>query len=336
MKVTIIGSTAWGTTLGIILGRRGLEVRLWSRNEDEARMLSERGESFRLPGITLPQGLKVTACLEEALNRAELVILAVPSQTMRENTHLLKPHLSESALILSAAKGLETETAKRMSQVIGEELTPYPQPNICVLSGPNLSLEIAQGLPATTVIAAENHEIAKEVQQIIASPIFRVYTQTDVIGVELGGALKNVIALGVGMCDGMGYGDNAKASLVTRGLAEITRLGVACGADPLTFSGLAGLGDLVATCSSPLSRNRYVGAELAKGHSLSQILLSLKGTAEGISTTVAARKLAQRFGVEMPITEQVYQVLFEGLEVKKAVPALMERELKDELSGLSK
>lgn len=334
MKVAIIGTTAWGTTLGVMLSRQGWKAMLWAQSEDESRKLNRNRENPRLPGIPLPQGLEVTASLERALDGVGLVILAVPSQTMRQNMCRIKEHLEKPMFILSAAKGLEAETAKRMSQVMAEELAPEPAANICVLSGPNLSGEIARGLPATTVVAAQDHEVAKRVQEIIASPMLRVYTQTDVIGVELGGALKNIIALAAGMSDGLGFGDNAKASLVTRGLAEITRFGVACGAKAHTFFGLAGLGDLIATCASPLSRNRFVGQELAKGHPLAEILSSMKGTAEGINTTVATRKMAQELGVEMPITEQVYQVLFEGLEVAKAVPALMERELKHELSGL--
>jgi glycerol-3-phosphate dehydrogenase (NAD(P)+) len=333
MKVAIIGTTAWGTTLGIMLSRR-LKTTLCSRSEEEVKRLNLNRENPRLPGFPIPPGLELTSSLELALDRAELVIFAVPSQTMRQNARTVKNYLNKSMLVLSASKGLEAETTKRMSQVLQEELDTSFGTNVCVLSGPNLSQEIARGLPAATVVAAQDHEVAKNAQGIMASPTFRVYTQTDVIGVELGGALKNIIALAAGMCDGLGYGDNAKASLMTRGLAEITRLGVACGANAATFSGLAGMGDLVATCSSRLSRNHYVGEELAKGRVLSEILCSMVGTAEGIDTTIATTKLAKQLGVEMPITEQVYKVLFEGLKVEKAIPALMERELKHELYGL--
>ena len=334
MKVAVIGTTAWGTTLGVSLSRQGWEVMLWAQSEDESSKLNRDRENPRLPGIPLPQGLEVTSSLERALDGVGLVILAVPSDRMRQNIRRIKGHLEKSMFILSASKGLEVETAKRMSEVMAEELAPELAANICVLSGPNLSGEIARGLPATTVVAAQEHEVAKRVREVMASPMLRVYSHTDVIGVELGGTLKNIIALAAGMSDGLGFGDNAKASLVTRGLAEIIRFGVACGARAHTFFGLAGLGDLIATCASPLSRNRFVGQELAKGRPLAEILSSMKGTAEGINTTVAARRIAQELGVEMPITEQVYQVLFEGLEVAKAVPALMERELKHELSGL--
>lgn len=334
MKVAVIGTTAWGTTLAIMLSRHGLRVTLWARSEGESQKLSQARESPRLPGISFPKGLQVTASLEETLTEAAMVILAVPSQSMRDNARRLKDHLPKSVLVLSAAKGLELETTKRMSQVLAEELAPELASSICVLSGPNLSREIALGLPAATVVAAADHEVARRAQGIMALPLLRVYTQTDVVGVELGGTLKNIIALAAGMSDGLGFGDNAKATLVTRGLVEIAKLGVACGAKLQTFSGLAGLGDLVATCSSPLSRNRFVGQELAKGRRLSEVLSALEGTAEGVTTTVAARERARQLGVEMPITEQVYQVLFGGRSVREAVPALMGREPKHELGGL--
>jgi glycerol-3-phosphate dehydrogenase (NAD(P)+) len=222
---------------------------------------------------------------------------------------------------------------KRMTQVISEEIEPVYHHNICALSGPNLSMEIVRGLPATTVIAAEDSAVAKRAQAIMASATFRVYTNDDVIGVELGGALKNIVALAAGLSDGLGYGDNAKAALVSRGLAEISRLGVTMKANPLTFAGLAGMGDLVATCSSPLSRNRFVGQELAKGRPLAEITASMTNVAEGISTTVAARRMAREYGVDMPITEQVYRVLFESVDVTTAMATLMGRELKSEILG---
>jgi len=332
MKVAIIGTTAWGTTLGVILARRGIEVALWARTEEEAERLGQDQENkARLPGISFPEGLCPTSSMEEALTGVSLVILAVPSHKMRQNVRQIKGHVDEGMIILSAAKGLEMDTTKRMSQVIAEELDPPCHQNICVLSGPNLSREIARGLPATTVIAAQDSSVAKRAQEIMASASFRVYTNNDVVGVELGGALKNVIALAAGLSDGLGYGDNAKAALVSRGLAEISRLGVAMGASPLTFAGLAVLGDLVATCSSPLSRNRFVGEELAKGRPLAEITASMNSVAEGINTTVVARQIAQEHGVEMPITEQVYRVLFKGIEVPQAMAALMERELRHEL-----
>jgi len=335
-RVAVIGTTSWGTTLAIMLAHKGLAVSLWARTEAEAEKLNrEKQNALRLPGFSFPEELQATASLDEALDKAGLVIFAVPSQHMRHNVRLVREHLDSSMLILSVAKGLEVESVKRMSQVVSDEIAPRYHRNICVLSGPNLSREIARGLPAVTVVAAYDAAVAAKMQKIMATPLFRVYTNTDVVGVELGGALKNIIALAAGMVDGLEYGNNTKAGLITRGLAEITRLGVAAGANPLTFAGLAGLGDLVATCSSPLSRNRFVGQELAKGRDLKGILSSMTGIAEGITTTVAALKLAEELDVEMPIAEQVFRVLFKRLDVCKAVSELMVRELKHELAGIS-
>jgi len=236
-------------------------------------------------------------------------------------------------MVVSAAKGLELGSCKRMSEVIAEEIDPCCRPNICVLSGPNLSREIIRDLPAATVVAAEDEAVAREAQKLLTAPNFCVYTNTDVIGVELGGALKNIIALGAGMVDGLGYGDNAKAAFITRGLIEIAALGVALGANPLTFVGLAGFGDLIATCASPLSRNHYVGVELAKGRSLKEITDSMTSVAEGVNTTIAAWNLARQLGLGMPITEKIYQVLFEGVDPRQAVDELMAAEGRHELAG---
>ncbi|HEY48762.1 MAG TPA: NAD(P)-dependent glycerol-3-phosphate dehydrogenase [Dehalococcoidia bacterium] len=333
--VVVIGTTDWGTTLAIMLSGKGMGVNLWARTEEEAERLNrERENTARLPGFPFPESLRATASLEEALAGVSLVILAVPAQDMRHNVRTVRENLDKRMLILSVAKGLELESARRMSQVIAEETAPGLHSHICVLSGPNLSREIAQDLPATTVVASGDISTAERVQKMMASPMFRVYTNTDVVGVELGGVLKNVIALAAGMVDGLGYGDNTKAGLITRGLAEITRLGVAAGANPLTFAGLAGLGDLVATCSSPLSRNRYVGQELARGRPLEEITASMTGVAEGVTTTVAALKLAGELKVEMPIARQVYRALYEGLDVRQGIAELMERELKHEFADI--
>ncbi|MFQ5925398.1 MAG: NAD(P)H-dependent glycerol-3-phosphate dehydrogenase [Dehalococcoidia bacterium] len=324
MKVAIIGTTSWGTTLGIMLARRGIEVALWARTKEEAERLDgARENTLRLPGVPFPENLSSTSSIEEALTGASLLILAVPSQEMRTNIRLIKEHIDRSMPILSATKGLEMGTARRMSQVIAEEFGAEHQPNICVLSGPNFSKEIAHGLPAATVIAAEDGFVAEKVGQIMNSPLFQVQTSPDMVGAELAGALKNIIALGAGMIDSLGYGANAKAAFVTRGLAEITRLGVAAGGSPVTFSGLAGLGDLIATSSSPLSRNRSLGEDLAKGRPLEEIQASLRGVVEGIATTAAARQMAQELGVEAPITEQIYKVLFEGIDLREAMAELI-------------
>ena len=333
-KIAIIGTTAWGKTLGVMLAHKGLQVRLWARTESEATKLRNDGPNpTQVPDVPFPPQLSITSALNEALADVKAVILAVPSQTMRQNMRLVAAHLKGSTLIISAAKGLEIGSGKRMSQVIAEEIDPHFWPNICVLSGPNLSQEILGNLPAATVVAAEKEATARIVQRLLTTPNLCVYTNTDVIGVELGGALKNIIALGAGMADGLGYGDNAKAAFITRGLTEITALGVALGVNPLTFSGLAGLGDLIATCASPLSRNHYVGVELTNGRSLEEITDSMTGIAEGISTTAAAWNLARQLGIEMPITEKIYQVLYQGADPRQAADELMSAVAKHELAG---
>ena len=333
-KIAIIGTTTWGITLGVVLAHKGPEVGLWARTEQEASNLRAVSPNpSLLAGITFSPQLSITSSLSEALADAKAVILAVPSQTMRQNIRLVAGHLKGPMLVVSAAKGLEIDSGKRMSQVIAEEIDPSFRSNVCVLSGPNLSREILRGLPAASVVAAWDEAIARKVQKLLTIPKFCIYTNTDVIGVELGGALKNIIALGAGMADGLGYGDNAKAAFVTRGLTEMTALGVALGANPLTFSGLAGLGDLIATCASPLSRNHYVGAELAKGRSLEDITGSMDGVAEGVSTTFAAWNLAQQLELEMPITERIYRVLYVGLDPRQAAAELIVANVKHELSG---
>lgn len=320
MKVAIIGTTSWGTTLGVILARRDIDVSLWARSRDEASRLVNDGENkARLAGISFPAGLLPTSALDEALSGASLVVLAVPSQSMRHNVGLVKQHVGVGVPVLSAAKGFERDTGKRMTQVISEELGSVYEPHVGVLSGPNLSREIALGLPAATVVAAHNGGVAKGAREILHSPSFHVYISDDVVGVELGGALKNIIALGAGMVDGLGYGNNAKAAYMAHGLSEIAALGVALGAKPLTFLGLAGLGDLLATCDSTLSRNHTLGEGLVKGRSLDEVMASIGSAVEGVPTTAATHKLAGEMGVEMPITERIYRVLYEGMEPARAM-----------------
>jgi glycerol-3-phosphate dehydrogenase (NAD(P)+) len=318
----------------VALAAKRAEVRLWARTEDEvARLLNAEFPSESLADITLPSRLSITASLEEALAGTRAVIMAVPSQSMRRNIKAVSPYLDSSMLIVSAAKGLELETNLRMSQVIAEEIPPDSHPNICVLSGPNLSQEILRNLPAASAVAAQTEAVARKAQKLLNTPNLCIYTNTDIIGVELGGALKNIIALGAGIVDGLDYGDNAKATFITRGLTEITALGVALGANPLTFSGLTGLGDLVATCSSSLSRNHYLGVELTKGRSIEEITASMSGVAEGVTTTLVAYNLAQQLKLEMPITEKIYRVLYQGLSTREAALELMEANVKHELSG---
>lgn len=333
-NIAIIGTTAWGITLGIVLARNGQQVRLWARTEQEAVQLRKVGRNgILINGVDFPPSLSVTSSLHEALTQVNAVIIAVPSQSVRQNMKLVTKHLDEAMLIVSAAKGMEIGSGKRMSQIIAEEIKPGFRSNICVLSGPNLSQEIIDDLPAATVVAAEDEAIARKAQKLLTTPNLCIFTNTDVVGVELGGALKNIIALVAGIADGLGYGDNAKAALITRGLTEMTALGVTLGANPLTFSGLAGLGDLIATCASPLSRNHYVGVELARGRPLKEITDSMTGVAEGVSTTLVVWNLAQQMGLEMPITETIYRVLYEGADLRQAAVDLMGVEAAHELAG---
>ncbi|MBI2848307.1 MAG: NAD(P)-dependent glycerol-3-phosphate dehydrogenase [Chloroflexi bacterium] len=334
-KIAVIGTTAWGITLGVVLARNKHKVWLWARTEEEAAELTCNGAGSHLipGGAAFPASLSVTSSLDLALDRASAVFLVVPSQRMRQNIKMAAGHLRESTLIVSAAKGLEIGSAKRMSEVIVDEIDPRFQHNICVISGPNLAPEIMQNLPAATVVAAEDEVTARKAQRLLSAPDLCVYTNSDVTGVELGGALKNIIALGAGIADGLGYGDNAKAALITRGLTEMTALGVSLGANPLTFSGLAGLGDLIATCASPLSRNHYVGEQLAKGRPLKEITGSMTGIAEGISTTLAVWKIAQEKGLGMPITETIYHVLYDGADIQQSAASLMGAAADHELAG---
>ena len=334
-RVTVVGTTSWGTTLAIILANNGSDVLLWARTPEEATALQQAGENPRLPpGSTFPPGLRVTASLEDAVPDADMVVVAVPSRSLRDNARILRPHLGSGSILLSATKGLEKESARRMSEVMEEELPETHHDRIGVLSGPNLAREIVRGMPASTVIASRSGDVALRAQELFMSPVFRVYTNADVVGVEMGGALKNIIALGAGVCDGLGYGDNGKAAFITRGLVEMTRLAVAAGANPLTLAGLAGLGDLVATCSSPLSRNRYVGEQLAAGKGVEEVLSLMRNVAEGVDTTPAALTLASRLGVDMPLTQAISAVLFRGVDPRSAVAELMSRAPRSEWAGL--
>ncbi|MBI2869735.1 MAG: NAD(P)-dependent glycerol-3-phosphate dehydrogenase [Chloroflexi bacterium] len=333
-KLNIIGTTSWGITLGSMLAHKGLEISIWARTEKEAQELNKKGPNPQhFPGFTPSKNLSFTGDLGKCFHDSKAVILAVPSQSVRENMRRIAKHLDKSIIVISGAKGLEVDTGKRMSQVVAEEMGKGLKSNICVLSGPNLAREILKNLPAASVVAAEDAGIARKAQKMLTCPNFCVFTHTDIVGLELGGALKNIIALGAGIADGMGYGDNAKAAFMTRGLTEITALGVALGANPLTFSGLAGLGDLIATCASPLSRNHYVGAELSKGRSLKEILESMDEVAEGVGTTLVARNLAQKLGLEMPITEKIYRILYENAEPRQIALELMGANNRHELTG---
>lgn len=333
-KVAIVGTTSWGMTLGMVLARNEVDVSLWARTEEEAAKVINTGPNpVHAPEIKFPPCLTITSSPADAVSRAKAVILAVPSQTMRRNIKIFAEHIKRGTLIVSVAKGLEIGSNKRMSQVIADEVGPRLHPYICALSGPNLSREILNDLPAATVVAAEDESMAKTVQKLFTTPNFCVFTNSDIVGVELGGALKNIIALAAGMLDGLGAGDNAKAALMTRGLTEMTALGIALGANPLTFSGLAGMGDLMATCASTLSRNHYVGFELTKGRQLEEITSSMTGVAEGVTTTVAAWSMAQGLGIEMPITERIHQVLYEGIDPRQVMNDFIGLRGRNELAG---
>ena len=325
-KVTVVGTTTWGTTLSMIMSGEGRPVTLLARNPDERDRLECARENSRfLPGIKFPDLLRVSADPAEALPGAAITVIAVPSDRLRENARRLADHIAPDTVVVNAAKGLELPSALRMSQVLSEELPTAVLPRICSLSGPNLAKEILQGKPSTTVVASESPGAAEQAQAVLLSARFRVYTSDDLVGVELGGALKNIVALGAGICDGLEFGENAKAALITRGLAEIARLGVAAGAQPLTFAGLAGVGDVIATCASRLSRNRFVGEQLALGRSWPEIRASMDNVAEGVNATGAALRLAEQLDVDMPIAQTTYRVLYEGLSPREAAIELMQR-----------
>ncbi|HEX2884486.1 MAG TPA: NAD(P)H-dependent glycerol-3-phosphate dehydrogenase [Candidatus Limnocylindria bacterium] len=330
--IAVVGAGAWGTTLAIHLARTGGHVLLWSHGRARGQDLTTQRVNERyLPGVPFPDGLQVVtddAALAEA---TRLWVVAVPSEHLRATVRQLADRLRPSVPVLSVVKGIEEGTHLRMSEVVRQELPGRP---VAALSGPNLAREVAAGKPAASVVASEDAELATELASVLSSDRFRVYTNADVVGVELGGALKNVVALAAGMVDGLAFGDSAKAGIITRGLAEITRLGVAAGANPLTFAGLAGVGDLVATCMSPLSRNRRAGELIAGGVPWPEAEERLSGVAEGVATVTGALELASSHGVELPIAEQVRAVIFEGRPPMEAVAALMSRAPKDELGGL--
>jgi glycerol-3-phosphate dehydrogenase (NAD(P)+) len=335
VSVGVIGSGAWGTTLALLLAGKGIETTLWEHHPERAQAMQEHREnSLFLPGFRLPENLRVTSDLTQAAHEKTMLLLVTPSQSLRQNLRRLVDVIGPETLLVSASKGIELGTLKRMTEIISEEI-PNARVRLAALSGPNLAREIAEEKPAAAVVAAYTPEVAVRVRSLLTTSCFRVYNSDDVIGIELGGALKNIIAIGAGISDGSGFGENAKAAFITRGLAEISRLGIAAGANPLTFAGLAGIGDLIATCASPLSRNQQVGRRLAKGEKLAEIQASTHTVAEGVSTTQAALKFAARYHVEMPITRQIGLVLFEGLDPRQAVPELMLRDPKHELLGIS-
>jgi len=323
-SVAVLGAGSWGTSLAVHLGRLGHEVRLWARDRNLAEDLTARRENaVYLPGVTLPEAVSVTASIEEALRAIDLIVSAIPSHGCRAVMRAAAPHMAPQATIVSATKGLEADTLLRMSEVIAQELGPRRP--VVVLSGPSFASEVAQELPTAVLAASADTAAADLVQVEFRGPYFRLYGSPDVVGVEIGGALKNVIAIAAGVVEGLGLGHNALAALITRGLAEVTRLACAAGGRRETLAGLSGLGDLVLTCTGNLSRNRHVGIELAHGRPLDEILASTKMIAEGVRTTGAALALGAKHGVELPITTQMAEVLAGRSDVRTALDALMLR-----------
>jgi glycerol-3-phosphate dehydrogenase (NAD(P)+) len=333
--IAIIGAGAWGTALSIVLGRKGSHrVRLWAHENDVCESIAQRrvNEKF-LPGQRIPESVVPSNDLAQALNRAAIVVSVMPSQHCRRLFEQMRPHLRAGTMIVSATKGLEEHSLLRMTEIITQMLrgTGASTPRVAALSGPSFALEVARGDPTAITIASHDDDLARSVQQEFSDPSFRVYTNSDVTGVELGGALKNIVAIAAGICDGLGLGHNSAAALITRGLAEMTRLAVACGGRAETMAGLAGLGDLVLTCTGGLSRNRSVGVELGRGRKLPEILAGMHGmVAEGIFTTTAAVGLAKSRGVEMPITEQMDAILHQHKSPRDAIHELMTRSGKSE------
>ena len=328
MKIAVIGSGSWGTAIAVMLASRGHNVYLWSWIQEETdRLASDRENKEFLPYIKFPDTIYCTHDMQECTENAELIITAAPSPATRTTAKQLAPYVSDGQKIVNISKGLEEGTLLRLSEVYKQEI---PQVDMSVMSGPSHAEEVSRGLPTTNVVASDSIETAKKIQDIFMGDMFRVYTSTDIAGVELGGALKNVIALCAGISDGLGYGDNTKAALMTRGLAEIARLGKAMGASESTFMGLSGVGDLIVTCTSMHSRNRRAGILLGEGKSLKETLDTVHMVVEGVNTATAAYELSKKYNVTMPIVEEEYDILFNGKNAREAVLSLMTREKREE------
>ncbi|MBF0587218.1 NAD(P)H-dependent glycerol-3-phosphate dehydrogenase [Prosthecochloris sp. N3] len=331
MKIAVLGAGSWGTTLAVLLAEKGYTVSLWAHRSRFARELSAKRENSRyLPGVRFPSSLAVESEIRDAVCSAAMVVVAVPSQAVRETMLQLTGVDLHGKVIVNVAKGIELETGKRLSQVILEALPSLDASQVAVLYGPSHAEEVSRHQPTTVVAASSSRATALHVQDVFLTRMFRVYANTDIVGVEVAGSVKNIIAIAAGIADGIGYGDNAKAAIITRGLAEISRLSAAMGGDAMTVSGLSGIGDLVVTCLSQHSRNRYVGEQIGKGRSLEEVTGEMSMIAEGVLTTRAVVRLSSRLGVEMPITETVHAMLFDNKPVEEAILDLMTREPKEE------
>ncbi|WP_257347717.1 NAD(P)H-dependent glycerol-3-phosphate dehydrogenase [Pseudalkalibacillus decolorationis] len=325
-KVAVIGAGSWGTALAIVLADNEIDVRLWARRTEQVEEINlQHANSKYLPEIKLPESIIATSDLKEAVSNTDTIILVTPTKAMREILKSLKDKLENPVTIVHASKGIEPDSLLRVSEVIEEVIPESLRKAVVVLSGPSHAEEVSLRQPTTVTVSSKDLSSAEHVQDLFINSNFRVYTSPDILGVELGGALKNIIALGAGLSDGLGYGDNAKAALITRGLAEISRLGTFMGAKPLTFAGLSGIGDLIVTCTSVHSRNWRAGNLLGKGHTLEEVLENMGMVVEGVRTTKAAHQLAQKEGVEMPIANELYEVLFHSKSPKEAVDSLMKR-----------
>lgn len=331
MKVAVLGAGAWGTTLAVLLHYNGHKVTLWEYKKQYAKeMLHKRENKMYLPGIPLPQEMEITHNLKEAAHGQNLVVLAVPSQFLRSVVHEIPFSEIRDTILVSVSKGIENKTLLTMSQMLKDVYPQLDESQAAVLSGPSHAEEVSIRIPTTVVAASTSADTSRTVQAAFITSYFRVYSSTDILGVELGGAFKNVIAIGAGIIDSVGYGDNTKAAIMTRGIAEISRLGIAMGARPETFAGLSGMGDLIVTCMSKHSRNRYVGEKVGSGIKLNDVLKGMVAVAEGVQTSKSASELAAKHGVETPITNEVYRVLFEDKDPIKATTDLMTRDMKTE------
>lgn len=332
-NVGVLGAGSWGTALSVLLHDNGHHVTIWSIDENEVKMLDEKREhELKLPGVRLAEDMVITGNMEEAIRGKDFIVLAVPSPFTRSTARNMKPFVVEGQIVLDVAKGIEESTLMTLSRQIEEEI---PQADVAVLSGPSHAEEVGRRLPTTCVIGAKTRKTAEYLQSMFINRVFRVYTSPDILGIELGGSLKNVIALAAGIADGLGYGDNTKAALITRGIAEISRLGVKMGGKIESFTGLTGIGDLIVTCASVHSRNRKAGYLIGKGMTMQEAMDEVKMVVEGVYSAKAAAKLAEKYGVSMPIVEEVNKVLFEGKSPAQAVDDLMQRESRSENRSLT-